>query len=218
MSLDAVIKVGGSLSRGAGLVNLCREISRLGKLYSLLVVPGGGKFADHVREAYREYKLNETSAHCMALLAMDQYGYLLNQLIENSLLSSDLPEAQANAESGQASILLPSKIILQSDPLPHSWQVTSDSIAAWVAQIAGCPRLILLKDVDGLLDSSQDLMDEISAEKLAGLAGGVDGYLSKLLSTARLEVWALNGNTPERLAELLENNHTTGTRIINAIT
>ena len=84
MSLNAVLKIGGSLSRGDGLEVLCREIRRLGERYRILVVPGGGEFADQVRTASARFKLSETTAHCMALCAMDQYGYLLNHLIAGS--------------------------------------------------------------------------------------------------------------------------------------
>jgi 5-(aminomethyl)-3-furanmethanol phosphate kinase len=213
MSLDAVLKIGGSLSRGLALSDLCREISRLSKRHSLLVVPGGGKFADQVREAYRQYKLNETSAHCMALLAMDQYGYILNELIENSCLTLDLTAAREAAESSRTAILLPSTIVIRSDPLPHSWRVTSDTIAAWVAQLIGSPRLVLLKNVDGLMTSGKKLIAEISAEKLAEHQGGVDEYLSHFLSSAQIETWVINGMLPKRLSELMENDRTTGTKI-----
>jgi 5-(aminomethyl)-3-furanmethanol phosphate kinase len=213
MILHAVIKIGGSLSRGPGLVDLCREINRLSKRYSLLIVPGGGKFADQVRDAYREYHLSETTAHRMALLAMDQFGYVLNQLMDGSCLTSDLSAAIKAASSGQTTVLTPSKIILESDPLPHSWQVTSDAIAAWVAQAAFCPQLVLLKDVDGLMTSENELIEEISVENLAKHSGGVDEYLSQFLSSACLETWVINGRAPERLAKLLETKRTYGTRI-----
>ncbi len=149
--MNAVLKIGGSLSRSDGLRALCREIGRLSEHYSLLVVPGGGDFAEQVREADRRYHIGETASHCMALLAMDQYGYLLNQLIEGSFLTDDLNSARKSAESGRAAILLPSALVIKEDPLPHSWQVTSDTIAAWVSHRAGSRRLVLLKDVDGLL-------------------------------------------------------------------
>jgi 5-(aminomethyl)-3-furanmethanol phosphate kinase len=211
--IDAVLKLGGSLSRGLGLENLCREVSRLSRHHPLLVVPGGGQFADQVREAYRQYRLGETAAHWMALLAMDQYGYLLSELIENSFRSSSLPDAVEAAESGRPAVLLPSVLVMQSDPLPHSWQVTSDTIAAWVAKATGCPRLILLKDVDGLLTDKGSLIPEISAAELAGHAGGVDEYLSKFLPSVRMETWVINGRIPQRLSELLESGRTVGTRI-----
>jgi hypothetical protein len=217
MSLDAVLKVGGSLNRRTRLEVLCREISRLGERHALLVVPGGGEFADQVRKVYLRYALDETAAHCMALLAMDQYGYLLNRLIAGSLLTADLPSARQAAESGRVAILLPSALVIRADPLPHSWQVSSDTIAAWVAHLACCQRLVLLKDVDGLLASSaMELIAELTVEQLAEHTGGVDAYLSGFLASTRLETWVINGLRPERLFELLDAAHTTGTRITPA--
>jgi aspartokinase-like uncharacterized kinase len=215
--MKAVLKIGGSLSRGDGLRTLCREISRLSEHYSLLVVPGGGDFAEQVREADRRYHIGETAAHCMALLAMDQYGYLLNQLIEGSLLTADLNSARKSAESGRAIILLPSALVIREDPLPHSWQVTSDTIAAWVSHRVGIRRLVLLKDVNGLL-RPDGLIEELTVKQLDEHVGGVDEYLSKFLSSVQLETWLINGQRPERLSELLDTNRTTGTRIIHATT
>ena len=68
MNLETVLKVGGSLGRSEGIVILCKEISRLGKRSGLLVVPGGGEFADQVRSYYQRYHLSETTAHRMALV------------------------------------------------------------------------------------------------------------------------------------------------------
>ena len=219
MNFDAVLKVGGSLSRSCGLERLCREISRLAERFHLLIVPGGGKFADQVRDAYVQYDLDETAAHHMALLAMDQFGYLLNRLIAGSVLTSDFLSARRAAESGKAAILLSSALILQADPLPHSWQVTSDTISAWIAHGAGCEQLVLLKDVDGLwtaekdANSSERLIADLTVEQLAKHNGGVDTYLSHFLASIRGETWVINGLHPERLAELLRTGHTRGTRI-----
>jgi 5-(aminomethyl)-3-furanmethanol phosphate kinase len=219
MSMDAVLKIGGSLSRGGTLEELCRKISSLGEHHRLLVVPGGGRFADQVRSAYQQYNLDETTAHRMALLAMDQYGYLLNQLIAGSSLQADLPSASQAAEPGHVAILLPSRPVFQTDPLPHSWEVTSDTIAAWVAQQTNSQRLILLKDVDGLfvsidgVASSEGMILEMTVDQLAEHSGGVDEYLSRLLALTPLETWILNGSHPSRLSELLNTGYTAGTRI-----
>jgi len=215
MGIDAVLKIGGSLSRGAGLQTLCREISGLSKRHTLLIVPGGGDFADQVRKVYRQYNLDETAAHHMALLAMDQYGYLLSQLIPDSILTADLKAAFDAAEKAKAAVLLPSKSVIEVDPLPHSWQVTSDTIAAWLGSVSSCRRLVLLKDVDGLFaqKSLTDLMRELTADQLSKLTGGVDEYLSKYLADVSLETWIINGNHPERLSELLKKNQTLGTCI-----
>lgn len=219
MNLDAVLKVGGSLSRGDGLGALCREVRQLGESYRLLVVPGGGEFADQVRTAYRRFRLGETAAHCMALSAMDQYGYLLNHLIPESFLTADLTSACRAAISGKVSVLLPSKPVLQYSGLPHSWQVTSDTISAWVAHSTHCRRLVLLKDVDGLFRDAPteelpaEPIAEMAVRQLAACSGGVDEHLPSFLASADLETWVVNGLHAGRLAELLEKGHTTGTRI-----
>ncbi|MEW6231010.1 MAG: hypothetical protein AB1566_01700 [Chloroflexota bacterium] len=217
--MDAVLKVGGSLSRGQGLTALGREIGRLGAQHRLLVVPGGGEFADAVRDHHRRYRLSEATAHRMALLAMDQYGCLLGDLVPGSVLVEDLLSARRVAAGGQTPILLPSSLLTQADPLPHSWQVTSDSIAAWVAGQVRAPRLILLKDVDGLFsaDPAQSeraqLLLQMTVDDLAGHRGGVDEYLATVLASVDLETWMINGQRLERLAELLQMGQTHGTRI-----
>lgn len=218
MHPDAVLKIGGSLSRGDGLEALCREISALGRRHRLLVVPGGGSFADQVRTAYERFHLSETAAHCMALYAMDQYGYVLNHLIAGSLLTVDPASTGAGGGSGNVCVLLPSAQVLRHSGLPHSWKVTSDTIAAWVAHRTRCRRLILLKDVDGLFrhapaNGSSQPMAELTPVQLAEHGGGVDEHLSQFLAAVDLETWVVNGLHPGRLKELLEQGHTTGTRV-----
>jgi 5-(aminomethyl)-3-furanmethanol phosphate kinase len=219
MKIDAVLKIGGSLSHTDKLPDLCRQIRELGKRRRLLVIPGGGDFADSVRKAYAKYALNETSAHNMALLAMDQYGYLLSQLIAESVLVKDLISFDSDFSSGKVHILLPSDCLFHADPLPHSWDVTSDTIAAWVADRIGSPILIFLKDVDGIfLDMDADaprgkIITELTVPQLAAHVGGVDAYLWRILEHSALETWVINGIVPERLSELLECGKTTGTRI-----
>ncbi len=219
MSLSAVIKIGGSLSRGNGLAALCLEISHLGRRRPLLVVPGGGEFADLVRKTYAQYALSESAAHYMALLAMDQYGFVLSQLIAGSSRVKDLAQARRIAESGSTAILLPSEGIVHADPLPHSWDVTSDTIAAWVAHKAGCRRLVLLKDVDGIFKHNSssghpdELIAELTVEQLSKIDGGVDRQLPRFLARIPLETWVVSGLHPERLAELMDTGRTIGTCI-----
>ena len=218
-SFDAVLKVGGSLSRGESLMSLCQAIGELGARYRLLVVPGGGEYADLARAHYRTYKLGETTAHRMAILAMDQYGCLLGDLLPGSSLVTDLPTAREQASRGGVPVLLPAALFNQVDPLPHSWQVTSDSIAAWVAGTLGAPRLILLKDVDGLHAARSTpgeppaLIEEMTTEALADHRGGVDEYLATVLAKWSIETWVINGGQPQRLAELLATGRTLGTHI-----
>ena len=221
MNFEAVLKIGGSLSRGQSLAALCQEIGRLGARHRLLVVPGGGDFADIVRDHYRRYRLKETTAHAMALSAMDQYGWLLGDLMPNGDVVRDLLSARKSTASGRVPILLPATLLIQADPLPHSWQVTSDSIAAWIAGLACASRLVLLKDVDGLLSdlSRSDpaaVLPALSVTELMNHRGGVDEYLAALLASLSLETWVINGQLTERLVKLLDTGQTLGTRISRA--
>ena len=215
---QVVLKVGGSLSQTDALPDLCRQIGQLACRHDLLIVPGGGEFADLVRKYYRGYSLSETTAHHMAILAMDQYGFLLGELTPNSILVNGILGTNEPL-SGSAPVLLPSHWFFESEPLPHSWAVTSDSIAAWVAGQLKAPRLILLKDIDGLfsvgetMGEFEELVTQMSVDQLHAQPGGVDENLASILAMLDLETWVINGRYPQRLAELLDTRSTLGTCI-----
>jgi aspartokinase-like uncharacterized kinase len=208
-----VVKVGGGLGRGAGddaLRALCATLGELGERHPLLVVPGGAWFADAVREADRRFALPATTSHHMAVLGMEQFGWLLSELIPGAERSAE-PQARA----GRTTVLLPGALAL--DELPASWQVTSDSIAAWVAGHAGADRLVLVKEVDGLFAQWPAHGDPIARMTVAELArmrpAGVDEHLPTVLEGARFETWVIGGRDPRRLTELLDRGTSVGTRI-----
>jgi 5-(aminomethyl)-3-furanmethanol phosphate kinase len=186
-----VVKVGGGVGDEA-LPALCRALGELGRRHPLLVVPGGARFADAVRDADRRFGLHAATSHRMAILGMEQFGWLLSELIPGAERSADV----ARVGAGRTTVLLPAALAL--DALPASWGVTSDSIAAWVAGRIGAGRLVLVKAVDGPV---ADLVDE---------------YLPTVLARARFETWVIGGRDPARLAELLDRGTTVGTRIAPA--
>jgi len=205
-----VVKVGGGLGDSA-LPGLCSALGELGERHPLIVVPGGATFADAVRDADRRFRLRPATSHRMAILGMEQFGWVLGDLIPGAVLCSDLAQVRAR----RTTVLLPAALPL--DELPASWEVTSDSIAAWVADRAGAGRLVLLKEADGLYASwpaRGEPIGRLSVAELAALrAGGVDEHLPAVLAGARLETWVIGGRDPARLAELLERGTTAGTRI-----
>ena len=86
-----VVKVGGGLAREAGddaLRALCAAIGERGRRHRLLVVPGGGGFADAVRDCDQRFGLSDEAAHRMAILAMEQFGWLLSELIPGAVRST----------------------------------------------------------------------------------------------------------------------------------
>jgi 5-(aminomethyl)-3-furanmethanol phosphate kinase len=205
-----VVKVGGGVGDSA-LPALCTTLGELGERHPLLVVPGGARFADAVRDADRRFRLRAATSHRMAILGMEQFGWLLSDLIPDAVRCADLPRVHA----GRTTVLLPAALPL--DQLPASWEVTSDSIAAWVAGRVGAGRLVLVKGVDGLFDDwplRGEPLPRLTVAELAALGpGGVDKYLSAVLESARFETWVIGGRDPARVVELLERGTTTGTRI-----
>jgi aspartokinase-like uncharacterized kinase len=136
-SAPTVIKVGGGLSAEPGALDAVgTALALAGRRHRLVVVPGGGPFADAVRDFARREPLSRDAAHWMAILAMDQYAQVLAERIPGAALV-DEPDAIGGAAGvGGVAVL---------DPLPHGWDVTSDSIAAVVAGALGAARLVLVK-------------------------------------------------------------------------
>ena len=144
-----VIKIGGGLAAVPGALDrVCRALGASGCDHRILVVPGGGLFADTVREFDRTVGLSADAAHWMAILAMDQYAHVLADRIPGATL---IEEPGALTSSGVA-VLAPSRWMRSADVLPHSWEVTSDSIAAFVAGALDAARLLLIKPATDLSD------------------------------------------------------------------
>jgi hypothetical protein len=220
--MDATLKIGGSLAEEpARLRALCRELLEMARNHRITAVPGGGRFADVVRELDERFHLPDTVAHKMAILAMDQYGIFLSSITPGSRTTRTLDEARQHSEAGLVPILLPSRLMSQADPLPHSWEVTSDSITAYIAGELRSEKLVLVTDVDGIYtadpkdDPAAELIEDISVADLQARDArtSVDVYLSRIISEARLDCYVVNGRYPERIRAILDDELPRCTRI-----
>lgn len=176
-----VVKVGGSLfdhpSLGPGL----REWVRSHYPETVVLVPGGGAFADAVRALDRVHRLGEEAAHWLAVAAMWTPMAFLREL---------LPGAVYLAHPAEEAFHTPDTVrILDADMfcrfhchVPRRWDVTSDSIAAYAA-VVGKARLVLLKSVDLPPDTP---WEEAAAR------GWVDPHFPSVVSTYGLTVEAVN--------------------------
>lgn len=220
-SFDFILKIGGSLSKSKStLKKLFSEISKLSKIHKLLVIPGGGHFADKVRKIYHKFNISEDVAHWSAIFAMDQMGFFFSDFHPNIRIIDEIEEAKQTSQ-GTIPVLIPAKLMLDKDPLPHSWDITSDSIAAYIAHITGTKRVLILTDVDGVYTSDPKsrrkakLIHKISAEKLAekDISTSVDKIFPNLVSRYGLECLVLNGKHPKRVSQALQNKKVKGTCI-----
>jgi aspartokinase-like uncharacterized kinase len=140
-----VVKIGGSLYNTPELKKWLSVLTKSSKHHKVIIVPGGGPFADTVRQAQQDMHISDSSAHHMAILAMAQYGLLLNALAPSSQLfyypSSD------DLTSVGLSIWIPTGNLVNNKAIPHQWNVTSDSLALWLAQQVNADQLCLIKRV-----------------------------------------------------------------------
>lgn len=212
-TIRVVIKVGGSLiSEAPALLN--RLVKEFGSghseatvdeqvsdeqvsespLFSILIVPGGGIFADAVRGADERFGLGDDAAHWMAVLGMEQYAcYLQDKSLAQVTDSITEP-------SFGVSILFPYRLLKTEDPLPHSWDVTSDTIAAWVAKQTGA-LFIKVTDVDGIFREGKLAREVFAADFSENFESCIDPFLSGFLLKNRMECRIINGKFPERVIQ-----------------
>jgi len=194
-----VLKIGGSLLEiGHDLVRylLTQELD-------VLIVPGGGPFADVVR--HYSGSVSNDAAHWMAVLAMEQYAFYLAGGTGCRLVD-DIVEMPLGV-----SILLPFKIIYKNDPLRHSWNVTSDAIAAWIAGTLEAD-LVVAKDVDGIY-INDELVRVIRASELS-FETCIDTTLPEVLLQYKSKCVIINGTYFKRVIDALCDRDVIGTRVI----
>jgi len=192
-SSPLVVKVGGGLLRASdlgGLRHACADIAAQAERGPVLVVPGGGPFADAVRTVDREGELGDRLAHRLALAAMDQLGAVLREL-----LPAAEPIAALQAPAGLGLLIAAPAFTARSD-VPESWAVTSDSLAVLAAGAIGAERVILLKPVDGVFETwppAGPPLPALTAAQLralqrAGEGRAVDAYLPEAIERTGVTV------------------------------
>jgi 5-(aminomethyl)-3-furanmethanol phosphate kinase len=155
--LGRVIKLGGSLLDFEGLVPRLRAwLSAQAPMPSVMIV-GGGRLADAIRDVFAMHCLDEEAAHWLCIRLLGVSAELVAKLLPEAMLSRRLDEP-VGSETGNRLVILEPEQFLREEastlqrwgmqdivPLPHSWDVTSDSIAARVGAILRAEELVLLK-------------------------------------------------------------------------
>jgi aspartokinase-like uncharacterized kinase len=153
----AVVKVGGSLLDLPDLADrLAAFLASLAHLRVMLVI-GGGPAAELVRHHGHD-QLDEEQSHWLAVRAMSFNSFLIEALLPDSVVAANLAQCQSAWMVGRIPIVDPHSFLVSDDAsgstvLPHSWAVTSDSIAARVANACAAQELVLLKSVSWPADS-----------------------------------------------------------------
>lgn len=173
-----VVKLGGSLHDAPELRGWLAALATVPGP-ARVVAPGGGPFADAVRAAQGRLRFDDLAAHRMAILAMQQFGLLL-QALEPRLALLETEAELRGLAPGAGGVWLPWRMAGREDAIPASWDVTSDSLALWLARRLGAPRLLLVKSaaLPGEAATAEALAEAgVLDAAFPGLAGGYAGEI-----------------------------------------
>ena len=198
-----IVKLGGSLASSALLPKWLDALADCAG--RVIVVPGGGPFADAVRVAQPLMGFDEDAAHRMAVLAMEQYAYALASLHEKLKLASSVAAMRRMLRDRMVPVWLPARLVLGAPDIPSSWDVTSDSLAAWLAGKIGAKRLVLVKHGE-FGDGA------VSAATLAA-QGAVDAAFPGFLRECGASACILGASDLASLAAALDGVPDAGARI-----
>ena len=166
-----VVKIGGSLETAPGIGELLALLVDYGRS-GIVIVPGGGRFADRVRASQNELNLNDETAHVMAIRAMEQFAGVLCRLNPNLHPIVHTGEIDAINKKAAVPVWLPGKLLAGQPDIPASWQVTSDSLALWFAGEINAEALVLVKSASNKTSDAGQLvasgyLDEFFPQMLA---------------------------------------------------
>lgn len=192
-----VVKIGGSLARGRLLVDWLEQLNDLGG-GRVVIVPGGGGYADGARLAQQEWQLDDVAAHNMAILGMGQFAFMLQGLCPDLILAADERELERAVRSGRVALWMPLQLLRREADELTTWDVTSDSLALWLANRLNAERVILVKSCPVPLTTP-------TAAQWGKLAadGIVDLRFPTLAAAAAYPIHLLERTELPRLRELL---------------
>jgi 5-(aminomethyl)-3-furanmethanol phosphate kinase len=190
-----IVKLGGSLGRDPILKEWLETLIALGS-GRVVIVPGGGGFADEVREQQELWHFDDLAAHNMAVLAMAQMALMMKGICPALALAAGDADLRRAVQQARVPVWLPFEVLReQADTLTH-WGVTSDSLAAWLANRLNAEGLMLVKACE--IDPSLPAAEWASA-------GIVDAEFARFTRDAAYSVTLLNSAELPRANALLVN-------------
>ncbi|MFT3730605.1 MAG: uridylate kinase [Hyphomicrobium sp.] len=178
-SAPLVIKVGGSLAETGRLSTVLRMIARA--RIPLVIVPGGGPFADAVRDLQSKMQFDDAVAHRLAMLAMEQMAEVIADRQPGMKLARTVDDISDTVMDGQIPVWAPLQMLGSDRTIAESWDSTSDTLAARLAELLGA-RLVLLKSVS---------VKDTAADELAK-KGVLDQEFPRIAARAGL-TWSIYG-------------------------
>ena len=194
-----VVKIGGSLANDASLPAWLDLLCDSGG-GRVVVVPGGGPFADQARRSQLRWKFDDVAAHNMAVLAMAQYAFLLGGLCARLVAVRDENAIRSVARDGKVALWIPVALLRSQPDELTTWSVTADSLAAWLATRLRADHLVLVK--------SCTIPSNGSLDRCASM-GIVDASFAQFVRDAPYSVRLLHKSALGTMHRLLVDDATT---------
>ena len=206
MSIKQVVKIGGSL-----FPNYAIDLAKKLENTNSLIVLGGGEFANLIRKYDSEINFSQETNHWTAIDCMDIIAKLVNDKVESTKLAYSIDEAIAISDEGFTPIFVVSKFLREDDPFECSWDVTSDSIAAYISHRLNA-NLLIVTNVNGIYtqepkEPGSTFISKIDAKTMLNFPeSSIDVMLPTLLLKFGTNCYVVNGKYPERVLSLIDDN------------
>ena len=206
MSIKQVVKIGGSL-----FPNYAIDLAKQLKGTDSLIVLGGGEFANLIRKYDSEISFSQETNHWTAIDCMDIIAKLVNDKVESTKLAYSIDDAITISDEGFTPIFVVSKFLREDDPFECSWDVTSDSIAAYISHLLNA-NLLIVTNVNGIYtqepkEPGSTFISKIDAKTMLNFQeSSIDVMLPSLLLKFGTNCYVVNGKCPERVLSLIDDN------------
>jgi len=201
-----VVKIGGSL-----FPNHAIDLANKLKNTNSCIILGGGEFANLIRKYNNEQDFSDEVNHWAAIDCMDIVAKLVNDKVDSAKLAYSIEEVKQISKEGLTPIFVVSRFLKTEDPFECSWDVTSDSIAAYVANILNA-NLLIVTNVNGIYTQEPEevgstFISKIDATTLLTFQeSSIDVMLPRLLLKFGTNCYVVNGKYPERVLSLIDDN------------
>ena len=220
MSVHAIIaKIGGKILEDpenlTSTITQLRELLKLNIVEKIIIISGGGSKVNFLRKIDSVLCISDDLAHWMAILAMDYNGIELSKKFSDINYVNNfnlLQEYIIENKHKQIIVFGPYNYLSNEDVLPHSWDVTSDSITLFLANKLKLNVCYLIKDIDGIFLKDKTFpITEISTKKYSKLINTkelakiedntieskesqpIDLYMLELINNYKIPCIILNG-------------------------
>tara|TARA_B100000745_G_scaffold160556_1_gene105039 strand:- start:96 stop:686 length:591 start_codon:yes stop_codon:yes gene_type:complete len=182
-----VLKLGGSLMRSKELVVWLENIFSRTRDNIIIVVPGGGEFAENIREAQRQLNFNNKIAHKMALLAMCQYGYFLTGINADIKILKNTEILSLDKNIGGSFLWLPDDLLENISEITGNWDFSSDSISLWLATYLTADKLVIVKSKKIIYNQSRIKKHIVNEDVDKGFKKNINKYKGEIFFLEKTE-------------------------------